>query len=137
MANKQKDKPTDCRLAHHPGPSGIPLGPTKQVEVTLPKDLTVVLSQTAFSQLFGYAGATELEVSLLSIVERDGSTFTAREFFLVPQRGRHSHTETDPAAIGELIERLMLDGRSEDARKIRCWAYRGRVPEGEPDAWGG
>ena len=104
-------------------PHGIPLGPSKQVEVALPKDLIVVLTQTAFSQLFGYAGATELEVSLLGIVDRDGSVFTVREFFLVPQKGAHSHTETDPAAIGELIERLMLEGRSDDAKKLRCWAH--------------
>ena len=104
-------------------PHGIPLGPSKQVEVTLPKDLTVVLTQTAFSQLFGFAQATELEVSLLGIVDRDGSRFTVSEFFLVPQKGAHSHTETDPAAIGELIERLMTEGRSDDAKKLRCWAH--------------
>ncbi|MFH1730920.1 MAG: hypothetical protein ABIF82_04615 [Planctomycetota bacterium] len=76
----------------------------KQIEVTLPKDLIVVSTQTVFSQLFGYAQATELKVSLLGIVDRDGNTFTVREFFLVPQKEAHSHTETDPAAIGEPIE---------------------------------
>ena len=100
-----------------------PLGPSKQVEVTLPKDLNIVLTQTAFSELFGFAQTTELEVSLLGIVDRDGSTFTVREFFLVPQKGAYSHTETDPAAIGELIERLMMEGRSDDAKKLRCWAH--------------
>ena len=104
-------------------PPGLPLSPSRQTEVTLPKDLNIILTQTAFSQLFGYAQATELEVSLLGIVDRDGSTFTVREFFLVPQRGAHSHTETDPAAIGELIERLMTEGRSDDAKKLRCWAH--------------
>jgi hypothetical protein len=104
-------------------PNGIPLGPSKQVEVTLPKDRAIVLTQTAFSQLFGFAQATELEVSLLGIVGRDGSMFTVSEFFLVPQKGAHSHTETDPAAIGELIEKLMMDGRSDDAKKLRCWGH--------------
>ena len=120
-----KDKEIEKKLpaVHRCELHGIPLGPSKQVEVTLPKDLIVVLTQTAFSQLFGYAQATELEVSLLGIVERDGSTFTVCEFFLVPQRGAHSHTETDPAAIGELIERLMMEGRSNDAKKLRCWAH--------------
>ena len=116
--NIEKKPPKEKRIDPH----GIPLGPPKQTEVTLPKDLIVVLTQTAFSELFGYAQATELEVSLLGIVDRDGSTFTVREFFLVPQRGAYSHTETDPAAIGELIERLM-EGRSDDAKKLRCWAH--------------
>ena len=58
-------------------------------------------------------------MSLLGIVDRDG----VREFFLVPQKGAHSHTETAPAAIGELIERLMLEGRTDDAKKLRCWAH--------------
>ena len=60
-------------------PCGIPLGPSKQVEVTLPKDLTVVLTRTAFSRLFGYAQATELEVSLLGIVDRDGSDYADKK----------------------------------------------------------
>ena len=106
-----------------PEPHGIPLGPSKQVEVMLPKDLTVVLTPHAFGQLFGFAQATDMEVSLLGTVDRDGSTFTVREFFLVPQKGAHSHTETDPAAIGELIEQLMVDGRSDDAKRLRCWAH--------------
>ena len=67
-----KDKETKKELpkGNRNDPNGIPLGPSKQVEVTLPKDLTVVLTQTAFSQLFGYAQATELEVSLLGIEKR-------------------------------------------------------------------
>ena len=100
-----------------------PLGPSKQTEITLPKDLIIVLTPHAFGQLFGFAQATDLEVSLLGIVDRDGSTFTVREFFLVPQKGAYSHTETDPAAIGELIERLMMEGRSDDAKNLRCWAH--------------
>ena len=102
---------------------GIPLGPAKQIQVTLPADLFIVISRNAFGQLFGYAQATQLEVSLLGIVDRDGSTFTVREFFLVPQSGATSHTETDPAAIGELIERMIDEGRADDVRKIRCWAH--------------
>ena len=116
---KEKNAPKGKHVDH----TGVPLGPAKQIEVVLPKDLTVVLTQTAFSQLFGYAQATELEVSLLGIVEREGDIFSVSEFFLVPQRGAHSHTETDPAAIGELIERLMTEGRSDDAKNLRCWAH--------------
>ena len=67
---------------------GIPPGPKKQIEVTLPKTLAVVLTARAFGQLFSYSEATDLEVSLLGIVERDKSLFTIREFHLVEQRGR-------------------------------------------------
>jgi len=77
LKNKEveKERPKESRIDSH----GIPLGPSKQVEVTLPKDLIVVLTQVAFSQLFGYAQATELEVSLLGIVDRDGSDYADKK----------------------------------------------------------
>ncbi len=104
---------------HH----GLPLSPSKQIEVTVPEDLSVILTPKAFSQLFGYTFATELEVSLLGIVDRKGSVFSIREFFLVEQTGSSARTEMDPNAVGELVERLIAEGRLEDAKKIRCWAH--------------
>lgn len=98
---------------------GIPPGPKKQIEVTLPKTLAVVLTARAFGQLFSYSEATDLEVSLLGIVERDKSLFTIREFHLVEQRGASSHTELEPSAVGELVERLIAEGRSDDAIHAR------------------
>ena len=102
---------------------GIQLGLGKQLECTLPEDLAVVLTEKAFAQVFGYAYATQMEVCLLGIVEREGSVFKVREFFLVAQKGSSAHTELDPAAVGELIERMIDDGRADDVRKIRCWAH--------------
>ena len=32
-------------------------------------------------------------------------------------------TELDPAAVGQLVEKLMAEGRADDVRKIRCWAH--------------
>ena len=109
------DKPAD--------PLGLRLDPAKQIEVTVPKTLAVMLTRKAFSQLFGFADATELEISLLGIVEREKSLFTVREFFLVEQNGQHAHTELEPSAVGELIERLVAEGRADDAKKLRCWAH--------------
>lgn len=111
------------RQFRDPDLPGLCLGPQKQMEFTLPNGMGVMLSTKAFSQLFAYAYATDLEVSLLGIVEREKSLFTVREFHLVEQSGAYSHTELEPSAVGELVERLMSDGRSEDATKIRCWAH--------------
>jgi hypothetical protein len=102
---------------------GMSLSPKKQIEFSLPVTPVISITIQAFSQLFGYAYATDIEVSLLGIVDRGGSVFTVREFFLVEQSGHRSHTETDPVAIAELIEKLIADGRSDDARKLRCWAH--------------
>jgi hypothetical protein len=95
----------------------------RQGSISLPNQLAVVLSPTAFSQLFGYAYATELEVSLLGLVDRDRCVFRVREFFLTEQQGASSRTETDPEALARLVERLITEGRKDDARRIRCWAH--------------
>ena len=123
--NKDKNaKPEQPPLPDKPvDPLGLRLDPEKQIEFTVPKTLAVVLTRKAFSGLFGYANATDLEISLLGIVEREKSIFIVREFFLVEQKGAHSHTELEPSAVGELIEKLIAQGRSDDARKIRCWAH--------------
>jgi len=103
--------------------AGIRLGVAKQIECSLPEDLSIVVTAEAFARLFCYACATEAEVSLLGIVERNGCVFTVREFFLVAQKGSSAHTELDQKAVGELVERLIAEGRSGDARKVRCWAH--------------
>jgi hypothetical protein len=102
---------------------GLLLGSPGALEMSVPRDLSVRLSGQAFSQLFGYADATRVEVSLLGIVDRDGAVFTVREFFLVEQSGHQSHTETDPEASARLMEQLIGEGRTADVRKLRCWAH--------------
>lgn len=59
---------------------GIPLAPAKQVQVTLPADLSIVISRNAFSQLFGYAQATQLAVEVIGLVK----LFGARTDLIVP-----------------------------------------------------
>jgi len=98
---KDKETEEEPPKENYIAPHGIPLGPTKQIEVTLPNDLTIVLTQTAFSQLFGYAQATDLEVSVLGIVDRGGSTFTVGEFFLVPQKGAHNVPRQSEVLLGQ------------------------------------
>jgi len=115
----EKRKPSDTPHSV----AGIQLDRAKPIEVTVPEHLAVVLTSKAFSQLFSYAEATDLEVSLLGIVERDKSLFTVQEFFLVEQSGAYSHTELKASAVREMVERLIADGRSDDAKNIRCWAH--------------
>ena len=133
MSNQRKDKTQDeqkhqdekqTRRLGDPELPGLCLSPPqKQMEFTLPKGMGVMLSPKAFSQLFGYAYATDLEVSLLGIVDRDGPAFTVREFFLLEQEGAHSHTEIDAEDTAKLIEKLFAEGRSDDAKMLRCWAH--------------
>jgi len=85
--------------------------------------MAAALTRRAFSQLFSYAYATDAEVSLLGVVDREGAVFTISEFFLVAQKGSSAHTELDQQAVGELVERLIAEGRSGDAKRIRCWAH--------------
>ena len=103
-----------------PGP---PLSNGRQLECTLPDDLVVILTQKAFAKLFAYAYATEIEVSCLGIVERQGNTFRVIDLFLVAQESGPTHTLLSQEAIGQLIERLIAEGRKEDAGRIRCWCH--------------
>lgn len=102
---------------------GVRIDEVANPQFVVDRRLAVVLTPKAFTQLYGYAGATEREVSLLGIVERDGPVFKITEFFLVEQSGSPGHTETDPTAVAELMEKLIAEGRAEDAGKLRCWAH--------------
>ena len=64
MSASNDDKNAEKSESMFPKPKevvagGLPLGPAKQVEVTLPIRMVVVLTTKAFSQLFGYAQATQ------------------------------------------------------------------------------
>jgi len=103
-----------------PGP---PLSNGRQLECTLPDDLVVILTQKAFAKLFAYAYATDIEVSCLGIVERQGNTFRVIDLFLVAQESGPTHTLLSQEAVGQLIERLIAEGRKEDTGRIRCWCH--------------
>jgi len=91
--------------------------------VYIPKDLSVVLSAKAFTQLFAWAYATRLEVSCLGIVSKKGYVFTVQEFFLVDQVSTGAHTDMNPEALAKLVESLHASGRDDDGQKLRCWAH--------------
>lgn len=110
-------KPTRRSL---PGPL---LSESHQLECTLPDDLVVVLGQRAVGKLFGYAYATDIEVSCLGLVEREGNRFMVTDLFLLTQEGTGCHTNLDQNAIGQLVEQLISQGRKEDTGKIRCWCH--------------
>lgn len=104
-------------------PCGVSLTGVQKASFHLPEDLCVVLSAHAFEQLFAYAYATNREISCLGVVKREGNTFFIEKFHLVKQEGGLAHTEMDPAALGTLIENLLTQGKSQEARSLKCWAH--------------
>mgnify|MGYP001312202872 CR=1 FL=1 len=91
--------------------------------VFIPRDLAVVLSAKAFTQLFGWAYTTHLEISCLGTVSRKGRTFEVEEFFLLDQVSTGVHTELDPEALARLVESLRAAGSAARAQALRCWAH--------------
>ena len=82
-------------------------------------DLAVVLSPKALSQLFAYVSSTDVEVSCLGVVRRDGPQFVVEEFVLVPQTSSPGHTELDIDGLAALAGKR-LNGRSAE---LRCWLH--------------
>ena len=89
----------------------------------LAQDIAVVLSKDAFAQLFGYAYATSQEISCLGVVNREGSIFRIERFYLVEQEGNGAHTEIKPESLAKLVERLMSEGKRDEATSIKTWAH--------------
>ena len=90
---------------------------------TVPRDLAVVLSPEAFTQLFGYAYATSLEISCLGVVRREGARFLIERFCLVKQQCSTGHTELDQEAIAAVVAQLCREGKSEELTALKCWAH--------------
>ena len=106
-----------------PWPMGVRISKEKKLECAVPDDLAVVLSQEAFHQLFGYAYATASEICCLGTVKQEGPVFKIEKFYLVDQKGSCAHTELDQAAVGLLVEKLLSEGRAEEARSMKVWAH--------------
>ena len=118
------EKPAETRHEERPPmPLGLPLSKTEKLTCFLPDGLKVILTQEAFEQLFGYGYATRSEISCLGIVRREGNSFIIERFHLVKQEGGAAHTEMEPSAIAEMMEQLLGQGKSEEARAIKCWAH--------------
>jgi proteasome lid subunit RPN8/RPN11 len=119
-AEKPVERKSDERL---PWPLGVPISKSEKLSCFLPDGLRVVLTQEAFEQLFGYAYATHSEISCLGIVRREGNSFIIERFHLVKQEGGSAHTEMESSAIAEMVEQLLGQGKTGEARSIKCWAH--------------
>jgi len=104
-------------------PLGVPLNREIDMTVEMENDVAVVLSAEAFAQLFGYAYATPQEISCLGVVKRKGSIFRIDRFHLAEQEGGCAHTEIKPESIAKLIEKLVAEGKREEAASIKAWAH--------------
>jgi len=104
-------------------PAGIRFSKNERIAVSVAKDLAVVLTHHAFSQLFGWAYSTNREISCLGTVSRVGDTFVIGEFYLLKQFGSAAATEIDKTAIASLLEKLLAKGKQEQAHSIKCWAH--------------
>jgi len=118
------EKPVEPKLDEKPHwPLGVSLSKSDKLSCFLPDGLKVVLTQEAFEQLFGYAYATRSEISCLGVVRREGNSFIIERFHLVKQEGGSAHTEMEPSAIAEMVEQLLGQGKTDEARSIKCWAH--------------
>ena len=91
--------------------------------MTVDSSLSVVLSEKAFRQLWGYVACADTEISCLGAVKREGSRFLVEEFFLVPQEGSSARTEMDENALADTVAELCSQGRSDAASSLKCWAH--------------
>lgn len=104
-------------------PVGLSMPNSKKLSISIAEDLAVVLTKNAFEQLFGWAYSTSKEISCLGSMHRDGNRFFIDRFYLLKQSGSSAGTELDQEAMAELIEQLMTEGKTDEARRIKCWAH--------------
>ena len=102
-------------------PPGVQLSRDEKLSIWC--DAYVTLKEKAFRQLFGYAFATEDEISCLGITRIEDERIIVDEFFLVEQESSHSGTEMDDEALANLIGELCEEGKSDKVSKLRCWAH--------------
>ena len=104
-------------------PTGLVISKDKNISVSIAEDLAVVLTQDAFEQLFGWAYSTSMEISCLGSVRPEGNRFIIERFYLLKQSGSSAGTELDQLAMAELIEKLIAEGKRDEAKRIKCWAH--------------
>jgi proteasome lid subunit RPN8/RPN11 len=104
-------------------PAGIVVSKKENMSVSVSQDLAVILTDSAFKQLFGWAYSTVREISCLGSVSRDGNRFIVERFYLLKQSGSSASTELDQDAVAELMESLIAEGKLEEAKQIKCWAH--------------
>jgi len=104
-------------------PKAIPLETGRELTCRLPNEPKVLLTREAFSQLFGYACSTHLEICCLGSVKREDSTFTVERFYLLDQASGAASTELDEEAVSDFVSGLLREGKGEEASRIKCWAH--------------
>jgi len=121
--SKIEEKPKVIVNAIPNWPTGLIISKNENMSVSVAKDLAVVLTKDAFEQLFGWAYSTSREISCLGSVLREGNRFIIEQFYLLKQYGSSTGTEIDQSAMAELVERLIAEGKLEEAKRIKCWAH--------------
>ena len=104
-------------------PTGLRFSKGERMEISVAKDLAVVLTHHAFEQLFGWAYSTNREISCLGSIRRDGNIFIVEQMHLLKQTCSSVSTEIDETAIASLLEKLIAEGKSQEAHSIKCWAH--------------
>lgn len=118
---EQNPKVTSNPIAHWP--TGLIISGKEAISVSVAEDLSVILTKNAFEQLFGWAYSTSREISCLGSVKQDGNRFIIEQFYLLKQSGSSVGTELDQTSMAELMERLIAEGKREEAGRIKCWAH--------------
>ena len=121
--SKTEEKPEMAFNTIPNWPTGLIISKNENMSVSVAKDLSVILTKGAFEQLFGWAYSTPREISCLGSVLREGNRFIIDRFYLLKQSGSSTGTEIDQSAMAELMERLMAEGKREEATRMKCWAH--------------
>jgi len=113
------------KLGREPEPPcpGLPLGTGNKPKCELADGVAVVLAEGVMQDMFGYAYATDDEISCLGTVTWRGNVFCVEHLYLLDQTGSFGHTEMDQAAVAELMEQLISEGKTEDAKALKCWVH--------------
>jgi hypothetical protein len=118
-----KETPIAVSISVPNWPAGIVVSKKENMSVSVSQDLAVILTDSAFMQLFGWAYSTVREISCLGSVCRDGNRFIIERFYLLKQSGTSASTELDQEAVAELMEQLITEGNRSTAGRIKCWAH--------------
>jgi len=116
-------KTTKIRQREYRPRLGLPLCMPGKPTCELADGVAVVLAAGVIQDLFGYAYATDTEISCLGTVRRRGSVFRVEQLYLLRQVSSLAHTELDQTAVAELMEQLMAEGKAEEAKSLKCWVH--------------
>lgn len=79
----------------------------------------ILITPRAFQKLRLYIDLCPMEIGGLGQVERDGHRFVITDLFILPQKVSPSETELDPAAMMEILECCVAEGR--DPASLCLW----------------